>query len=255
MKLGVQTFTIRKKQKKSIRDAYLPLIKMGIKYFEVARIGFTEAEALEIRGLIDEYGIEISAVQVKPGKIFESPEKIIAFCKKVGCSVAVISMLPFECILGREEKFYSFVDSLDSMAEKYEKEGITLAYHHHNWEYVRLKNGKRRMQELISRTSRICFVHDTYWTSRCGVTPSEQIAELGSRLVGIHLRDLAFRPRGLSVIPYDTFLGGGVIDFASVLSEAERVGCRYLAIEQKTDTPYIDIEKSKSYIEKLSITL
>ena len=32
-------------------------------------------------------------------------------------------MLPFECILGKEDKFYSFIDSLDQQFEIYEKQG------------------------------------------------------------------------------------------------------------------------------------
>ena len=42
MKVGVQTFTIRKRQKKHIEKAYLPLINLGIVNFEVARIKFNK---------------------------------------------------------------------------------------------------------------------------------------------------------------------------------------------------------------------
>ena len=41
MKFGVQTFTVRRAQKKSIEKAYMPLIKLGIKSFEIARIDFS----------------------------------------------------------------------------------------------------------------------------------------------------------------------------------------------------------------------
>ena len=64
-------------------------------------------------------------------------------------------MLPFDCILGKEEKFYSFIGLLDKQYQIYEKHGITLAYHHHNWEYVRLSNGKTRMHELLNLTKKI----------------------------------------------------------------------------------------------------
>ena len=52
MKFGVQTFTIRKAQKKDIRRAYLPLIECGIKDFEVARIDFTEKNARALASLV-----------------------------------------------------------------------------------------------------------------------------------------------------------------------------------------------------------
>ena len=251
MDFGLQTFTVRKAQRKSIRSAYLPLIEMGIKSFEVARIDFTKKNAYELRALIDEFGIEITSVQVKPKYVFKSPDKIIEFCKITNCKNVVISMLPFKCSLGAEDRFYSFINSLDKQYDLYSQSGITLAYHHHNWEYVRLSNGKSRMEELLLKTEKIKIVHDTYWTARCGIEPARQISEFGSRLLGIHLRDLSFRKSGLSVEPNDAAIGDGVINFERVLKAAETVGCSYCVIEQNSPDPYRDIEKSLKSIQTI----
>ena len=252
MKVGVQTFTVRRAQKKSIRDAYLPLIEMGIKSFEVARIDFTEKNALEIKSLIDEYGIEVSAIQVKPKYVFGDAESIVRFCKITGCNRVVISMLPFGCILGGEERFYSFIEKLDKQFDIYAGEGITLGYHHHNWEYITLKNGKTRMAELLSRTEKIKFVHDTYWTARSGIDPVRQIEEFGDRLLGVHLRDLALKKRLLDVIPHDAALGGGVLDFEKIIPAAIGAGCEYLVIEQNTKAPYDDIGRSYKHYKSIT---
>ena len=244
MEFGVQTFTIRKAQKRCIKDAYLPLINLGVRQFEVARIKFNRKNAMKIKELIDGYGIEITSIQVKPKDVFKSTDRVIEFCNITGCKSVVISMLPFGCILGGEGKFYSFISTLDSWCDTYAKHGITLAYHHHNWEYITLSCGKTRMEELISKTKRLKFVHDTYWTARSGISPERQIREFGDRLLGIHLRDLTFKKRGINVDPCDAAIGDGVIDFSAVLSVAEDVGCSYCVIEQKTKHPYRDIEKS-----------
>lgn len=249
---GVQTFTVRHAQKKNIREAYLPLIALGIRRFEVARIDFNEENARTLRSLVEEFGIEIVSLQVKPKYVFGAPEKIISFCKAVGCPNVVISMLPFACILGKEDRFYRFVRSLDGWCERYAERGITLAYHHHNWEYVRLSDGETRMEVLLSETKRLKFVHDTYWTAKCGIDPQRQIEKFGDRLLGIHLRDLAFDKRGLDVASHDAAIGDGVIDFASVLSAADATACEYLVIEQKTKEPYRDIEKSLRSLEAIS---
>jgi sugar phosphate isomerase/epimerase len=160
-------------------------------------------------------------------------------------------MLPWKCILGDEETFYAFVDTLDKYFDIYKEKGITLAYHHHNWEYIRLSSGKTRMAALLSRTKKIRFVHDTYWTARSGVSPDDQIREFGKRLLGIHLRDLAFKKKGIDVVPHDTVVGEGVIDFTRVLIAAREVGCEYTVIEQKTNDPYGDIKKSFNYLNKI----
>ena len=244
MKFGVQTFTVRKMQKRCIKSAYLPLINLGIKQFEVARIKFNEKNAKKIKELIDEFGIEIVSIQVKPKDVFKNSDKVIEFCNITGCKNVVISMLPFGCILGSEAKFYNFISTLDAWCDTYGKSGITLAYHHHNWEYVTLTSGKTRMAELLFKTEKLKFVHDTYWTVKSGIAPERQIREFGDRLLGIHLRDLTFKKRGLDVVGCDCAIGEGVIDFSAVLSAADEVGCRYCVIEQKTKDPYRDIEKS-----------
>ena len=53
MNIGIQTFTIRKSQKRNIEKSYLPLIEMGIVNFEVARIKFNKKNALIIKSLIE----------------------------------------------------------------------------------------------------------------------------------------------------------------------------------------------------------
>ena len=251
MNFGVQTFTIRKFQKRNLEKAYLPLLELGIKELEIARIDFNRQNALKIKELSDKLGIKAVSIQVKPKYVFTDPEGVISFCQITGCKNVVISMLPFSCILGGEDKFYTFVSLLDRMYDVYADQGITLAYHHHNWEYIRLSNGRTRMAELLSKTERIKFVHDTYWTARSGVSPAKQIREFGDRLLGIHLRDLAFKKRLLDVIPHDTVVGEGVIDFGEVLLAAAEVGCEYTVIEQKTHTPYEDIAHSYKNLIKL----
>lgn len=244
MKIGVQTFTVRRAQKKSIREAYLPLLEMGIGNFEIARMEFNERNALAVKELIDEFGIEVSAIQVKPKYIFGDVSGVSEFCRITGCRRAVISMLPFGCILGSDARFYEFLGRLDGQAKIYAERGIELGYHHHNWEYVKLASGRTRMDELIDRTEKIGFVHDTYWTARCGIDPAVQIERFGDRLLGIHLRDLTHEKSFLDVRAHDAAIGDGVIDFGRVFDAAERVGCGYYVIEQKTDDPYGEIGKS-----------
>ena len=251
MRLGIQTFTIRKAQKKSFENAYAPLAKMGVDTLEIARIDFSFANAKKLSDLLPRLGITPISVQVKPKHVFRHMDAVVDFCKAVGCKNVVISMLPFSCILGDDEKFYRFVDSLDPFCERYAAHGITLAYHHHNWEYIRLASGKTRMQELLGRTKRIKIVCDTYWVARCGVDPAKQIRELGGRLLGAHLRDLSFRGQLLKVLPLDTSLGSGVIDFRAVLCALDEVGAEYAVIEQNTKAPYEHIANSLKHLEQI----
>ena len=250
MNLGLQTFTVRHEQKRSIKRAYLPLIELGIKSFELARLPFREENGDEISELISEYGIEISAMQVKPKYVYNSPKSVAAFAERVGCKRIIISMMPFNVILGSKCRFYDFVSTLDPLAEKYAEMGLTLGYHHHNWEYIPTSSGRLRMDELLRLTEKIGIVTDTYWTASCGIDPAAQITRLGSRLLGIHLRDLSHSRHLLAVNSCDCAVGQGVIDFASVMRAASEHS-PYLVIEQNSKNPLADIAASYRHLTKI----
>ena len=242
--IGVQTFTIRKQQKKDLRQAYLALTRLGIRDLEIARIHFDDKSGRRVADLMRKLGIRVAAIQVKPRHVFGAVEDVVAFCNQTGCRRVVISQLPFSCILGSEQKFYDFVAKLDRQHAIYAAHGIELAYHHHNWEYITLSCGKTRMDVLLEETKNIQFVHDTYWTTKCGLSSPHQIRRFGNRLMGIHLRDLTLHKKGLQVQSRDGAIGDGVVDFPAVLAAAREVGCGYCVIEQKTPTPYADLQRS-----------
>ena len=56
MSFGLQTYTIRKYQKKNLEAAYRPLAEMGVFDLEIARIDFTKENAHKVKELIDKYG-------------------------------------------------------------------------------------------------------------------------------------------------------------------------------------------------------
>ena len=247
MEIGVQTFTIRKYQKKNLYKAIEKLINLGFLNFELARIKFNKTNAFIIKKLVDKYGIKISSIQAKPKDVFNHQQKLIEFCEIVGCKNIVISMLPFKCIFGNDNDFYEFIGTLDSYYDEYIKNNIVLAYHHHNWEYTKLINGKLMMDELLKKTSKIKIVHDTYWTYKSGRSSFEQIKKFKDRLLGIHLRDITFYKKGLKVLSKDTEIGNGIIDFKKFITKT--INVEYMVIEQKTKTPYESLKKSYDYIK------
>ena len=69
--------------------------------------------------------------------------------------------------------------------------------------------------------------------------------------MGIHLRDMTLKQNGIKVSSKDAPVGTGIIDFERVLDSAQKVGCRYGVIEQKTKQPYEDIKTSFYHIMNL----
>ncbi|MBP0963199.1 MAG: hypothetical protein J6Q99_02775, partial [Oscillospiraceae bacterium] len=66
MDFGVQTFTIRKQQKKNLERAYLPLAQMGVRDLEIARIRFSAKTGKAVQAITEKHGLQVAAIQVKP---------------------------------------------------------------------------------------------------------------------------------------------------------------------------------------------
>jgi sugar phosphate isomerase/epimerase len=250
MKIGVQLFTVRREAQKDLFGTLSRLSRLGIKYIEAARIPFDSVSAEAFNKANGELGTEVVSTQIKFHVLDESFHDIVKFHETVGCSRAIISVLPTEYIIGKDGELESFAAKADALAARYFDKGITLSDHHHDFEF--LKSGSGASYDIIVGNTRLLkFVLDTYWLTKSGIAPCKLIKSLAGRIEGLHLRDYALIRRFVSRYPKDFALGEGVVDFAEIIGLAEEQGIYYGAIEQNTKLPFAELEKSVARIYKL----
>jgi len=107
-------------------------------------------------------------------------------------------------------------------------EGITLAYHNHNGEFLPNKDGLIPHTEMEKRTS-VNFQIDTYWAYVAGQDPVEVITRLKDRVNVIHLKDGLQNGQGLA-------LGEGTAPVAAVRMKALELGM-HMVVESESLTP------------------
>lgn len=260
MRLGVQTYTIREAARRNLPDSLARLRALGVQSVELARVVFSPENAAIVRAS----GLAVMSIQAKFKQLSHDFDDMTAFCKALDCRVAVVSVLPLSCILGGERPLRAFAARLDGLAARYREQGITLAFHHHDFEFKKLggrgagasggggfNGGRSKFELLFERCSpSVKFVLDTYWAKRSGQDPCRLIAWLGERLAGLHLRDHALIARGFRLMHRDTELGRGDIDFAAVIKAASPFAS-YAAIEQKSDAPFESLALSLGHLERL----
>ncbi|MFA5006881.1 MAG: sugar phosphate isomerase/epimerase [Candidatus Izemoplasmatales bacterium] len=243
MRLSIQTYTVRRALMDDFAGTLRRIRGLGVGAVELARIGFTPAEAR----LVVDSGLAVTSMQVKPSRLREDPFAIAAFAKDVGCPLIVASVLSTGAILGGAAALGRFAGFLNGLAELYAAQGLKLAFHHHSFEFARIGK-KRKFDLLLERTGpAVGIVVDTYWTARSGVDPAEWIRGLGPRLAGLHLRDCA-EERGIRTV--DAALGDGIVDFTAVL-DAAAPHAAYAAIEQNSSDPFADLAKSIAHLRTL----
>jgi sugar phosphate isomerase/epimerase len=125
--------------------------------------------------------------------------------------------------------------------------GLVLAYHNHDFEFVRFGDGTTPFHLLTTETDPrdVKLELDVYWVARAGEDPVQCLEGGRDRIRLVHLKDLAADGSTAAV-------GEGVLDFTRIVPAALRAGARHLFVEQDTSPdPLASIGSSLRFLERL----
>ena len=145
-----------------------------------------------------------------------------------------------------------FIDFANKLAEKTNKNGMTLSYHNHSTEFVRTEDGSTLMDLLQKKLNKdlIYFMPDIFWLQHAGVDVKQFIADNSERIKLVHLKDMQFFPKG----PDFAALGEGNMDIAGIVKTAENCGIQDFIVEQdycKDCDPMNAIKTSIDFLKNL----
>ncbi len=238
MKIGVQTFTVRKLAEKDSEGTFSQLKKMGVDHIELAYIPLSD----ETKHAILSSGLKVVAIQATMKRLTEDKDEVVRFAKSVSCDTVVVSVIPISAIIFGKRAIKRFADQLNQLSKAYQREGFRLGFHHHDFEFKQLDNQIKLKWILDLTDSSVGIVTDTYWTKKAKHEPLDIIELIGRRLIGVHLRDL---DRDLK---HDAPLGKGVIDFKKILEKLKHHPA-YQVIEQNSSNPKQDLTASIQYLK------
>lgn len=125
--------------------------------------------------------------------------------------------------------------------------GLVLAYHNHDFEFVRFGAGTTPFQLLTTETDPqdVKLELDVYWVAKAGQDPVRLLHEFGDRVRLVHLKDLG--SDGATVE-----LGRGVLDMERIVRAALLAGVKHLFVEQDTSAdPLASIAASLRFLQGL----
>ena len=223
MKYGLQLYSVRDITNTQMDRVLCEISKMGYSYAEFA--GFFDYSAEQIKQMLDKYSLEVCSTHTGWTELSdETFEKTVAYHKYIGNKNIIIPGAD----LSTQEKLDRFIEFVNRVQPRLEKEGIALHYHNHSREFVTTDYGKIIHNELEKHTN-LKFEIDTYWCYHAGCDPIETITRLKDRIDFIHIkdgmRDGAGKPLGLGEAPV-----------AEVYKTAKELGFT-MVVESETLTP------------------
>ena len=146
------------------------------------------------------------------------------------------------------------VETFNKAGALLKKEGITLAYHAHGYEFRPHEYGTL-FDYMARNATDFKFELDVFWVQHGGVNPIELMNKYPDFVVLMHLKDMAHGVKGNNTgkedVEKNVILGQGQIDIAGIVKRARELGVQYMFIEDESSRVISQVPKSYDFLKSL----
>lgn len=262
--VGVQLYSVRDFLQADLKGALKQVKAIGYDYVELA--GMYGNSAADFRAALDEAGLTAICAHVPYAEMVADLDKVIADYTTIGIKYIAVPYLGDDDRAGG--KYYHItLKNIAYFAEKFKENGMTLLYHNHDFEFIKLENGKYALDDMYDSIPDLQTELDCCWVKVAGEDPAYYVRKYADRCPIVHLKDFTgeksanmYNLIGLkeSAKVTSTFafrpVGYGKQDVPTVITAAIESGASYLVVEQDNpgeQTSMEAIEMSRKYLSTL----
>lgn len=269
--IALQLYSVRDFLARDFEGTLTKVAEMGYDGVEFAGLYGKSAE--EILAITEKLGLKVISAHVPLADMQADAEGVFALYKSLGCEYVAVPYLPEAGRPGVGD-FEGTIALVAALAQKAKDAGLTLLYHNHDFEFVKVENGNYGLDELYARVPADLLETelDTCWVNVAGVEPAAYLKKYSGRAPVVHLKDFVMpgkKPAKLyALIGIDedeeqkeeeafSFrpVGYGAQDVEKLLAAAEEAGSKWLVVEQ--DAPCMGLDsmecaaKSRAYLKSI----
>jgi sugar phosphate isomerase/epimerase len=224
--IAVQMYTLRSVP--SLEDRLKIVHDAGVAAVET--VGTQDVSAQELKRLLVKYGIKAVSTHVPLADLRKDPDSVAAFNKAIGNHTLVVPYLQEEERPKDAAGWAALGKALGQLAGKVQAEGMTLAYHNHDFEFADF-NGRTGLEIMFEAAGPgLKSELDLAWVARAGYDPAAFLGKLQGRVIAVHAKDNA--PKGEAAEEHGfAAVGKGVLDWNAILPAADRAGVKWYIIE------------------------
>jgi len=223
---GIQLYTVRASMATDV-VATLQAIA-GIGYREVEFAGYFEHSPVQIRNMLEHFGLVAPAAHMDARALRDDPMPLIDTAAEIGHDYVVLPWLSAEDRQSIDD-YRKWAEVLNNVGESCRANGMRVAYHNHDFEFVPLQ-GHAPFDVLLQETDKglVDFELDFFWVRKAGRDILDVIAKAAGRVTMAHIKDYDSAGNMAEV-------GKGTIDFASILGDPAAAAIRQCFVEH--DSP------------------
>lgn len=211
LQIALELYTVRDEASRDFVGTLRRVAEIG--YAGVEFSGYGNLAAQELPALLAETGMRAVATHLRLDALQDAQlDESIRYCLAIGCPVIVLPWLAQEW--RTREGMQSLAPRLNAIGERCREQGITFAYHNHDFEFARVEGGYL-FDHLLQATdpALVKLELDVYWAAYAGVDPVAFLHNHAERIALIHLKDMAADRPMIEV-------GKGTLDMQSICAFA-----------------------------------
>jgi len=219
---GIQLYTVRASMATDVPGTLKAIA--GIGYREVEFAGYGDHSARQIRRLLDELDLQSPSSHMDARLLRSDPLPLIETAIEIGHDYVTIAFLNPE---DRQtiDDYKGWADTFNRIGELCRENGLRLAYHNHDFEFVSL-GGQVPFDILLDETdpALVDFELDFFWVRKAGQDIVQVLNKSPDRFTMAHIKDMDEQGDMADV-------GTGVIAFEDILGNEAAIGLRHLFVE------------------------
>lgn len=196
----------------------------------VETVGMQDTDAETLKSLLDKHGITAISTHAQLADLRSDVDAVVAFNKAIGNNVIVVPYLPEEERPTDAAGWVTLGEELAGLNEKLKAEGMTLAYHNHDFEMAQF-DGRTALEIMMEAAGEDVMAElDLAWVARGGLDPVEYLGRFDDRIFAVHAKDNAPEGEAEDERGFKA-LGQGTLDWATILPAADAAGVDWYIIE------------------------
>ncbi|MCW5666676.1 MAG: sugar phosphate isomerase/epimerase [Piscinibacter sp.] len=223
--------------------------------------GFEAVESVATHGLapaefaarVAVHGLRVASMHVSLALLEGERATIVEACRLTGCPLVVMPWLPMGERPSGGAGWTALGRRLAALGDTLQREGLRLAYHNHEFEFLR-HDGRLALEWVLdaSAPAQLGWEADLGWIHRAGADAAHWLERYADRLVAVHVKDVA---PNRSAVHEDGWAvpGQGVLPWAQLLPlAAARAGLFILEHDRPAD-PVALLRAGRAFLrERLS---
>jgi Sugar phosphate isomerases/epimerases len=209
--VALQLYTVRDETAKDFAQTLQHVAEIG--YTGVEFAGYGNIPAPTMAKLLQNNALKAVSTHVSYEQLVNNFEEAIEYCLSIDCPYLIVPWIDKEW-LNKGTNLQGFTEGLNDLGYRAKRQGLTLGYHNHNFEFETIIHGKPLYDQLVAKTdpALVKFELDTYWAAYAHIEVVPLIQQLcqRQRLITLHLKDMThertFTEVGAGILPIDEYI-------------------------------------------------